>query len=750
MKSNHILRFTVCFCLISALFLSGCASEKADSEEYHEFVKGLANPDLFFQLDGPRTGIITSFDRSGGNNDFNNFSGIDKDGWAILADLKGPGFVSRFWTTGGKSANQRFKFYFDGEKKPRINAAIDELRRGKEPFTKPLSEYNDNCWYSYVPISYEKSLKITADVPEGGDRLFYQINYTELDKGCGVESMPGEMTSKNLMSLKQFAETLCNVPKYRARSLGNIVEIPAGGVAEIINIKQGPAVLNAFSLEVVFKEDIKAVKRSDILKRLNLRMFWDGCKDASVDVPLSPFCGGIWRRPAFKSGYFGLQGGKFFCMFPMPFQKSARIVMSNTSDVSVKIVSEASIRTLEEWGKDNGYFHSCWNRTSGPGRAHSVLKVNGKGKYAGCVLGVMSMDPNWWILESDEFIRRDGEKNAGWNGTGLEDYFDSAWYYKNNKIRAMSGLIFKAPFKTVQYRVHGLDSPEFADSVDVFFEMGPDNGSKGIMESVAFYYLSEPSRAEKGTGSPADMPPDIAEKATIMIELCNYERFGDYSGASDYIDEYLKKFPDMPFESVLRLRQIAYVEKTFGKDRAIPMYRDFIKEHKKDSSADFAKMFLWFHEKEENAILSLYSSNPAEVFIDSRKVGEVSNPEAFAVFPVTVKKGKHVLSVLAEKKKYPEWVQVCLMTHKGYFVTDKTWKCSWDGSDDWREIDFNDDSWVLTGDSFIEGPPIVPYVWTSPHPFPDMQALPLAVWSSTPQPAGRNRVFFRKVIEISE
>jgi len=46
-----------------------------------------------------------------------------------------------------------------------------------------------------------------------------------------------------------------------------------------------------------------------------------------------------------------------------------------------------------------------------------MLGQQGRGRFAGCILAVASQEPSYWVLEGDETIRRDGEKEPGWRGT---------------------------------------------------------------------------------------------------------------------------------------------------------------------------------------------------------------------------------------------------------------------------------------------------------------------------------------------
>ena len=72
----------------------------------------LADPLELARLDRPGTEMHSSYDRTGGNNDYGTFlRDSQTPGWKVLADLKGPGYVSRVWFTGAKDGYpHRFRF----------------------------------------------------------------------------------------------------------------------------------------------------------------------------------------------------------------------------------------------------------------------------------------------------------------------------------------------------------------------------------------------------------------------------------------------------------------------------------------------------------------------------------------------------------------------------------------------------------------------------------------------------------------
>ena len=144
-------------------------------------MSGLTNDLNIARLDSPAGHLVSSFDPTGGNDDFNHPLRQGPEGWVVLADLKGPGYVSRFWMTGAEDGKWPIRFFFDGERTARIDTTLDEWCGKKAPFLPPLAAYDPFCWYSWTPIPYRKRLVIMAKAggykKDGWPRLFYQISY---------------------------------------------------------------------------------------------------------------------------------------------------------------------------------------------------------------------------------------------------------------------------------------------------------------------------------------------------------------------------------------------------------------------------------------------------------------------------------------------------------------------------------------------------------------------------------------------
>jgi hypothetical protein len=122
---------------------------------------GLDGLDALYRLDrlprlrqSVRVGSVSSYDRTGGNDD--GFSGKysfirkEADG-LVIADLKGPGIITRIWTP--TPTDDPVEFTFDGEATPRLRLRFRQLFDGsRPPFVSPVASYGAGGFWSYLPL----------------------------------------------------------------------------------------------------------------------------------------------------------------------------------------------------------------------------------------------------------------------------------------------------------------------------------------------------------------------------------------------------------------------------------------------------------------------------------------------------------------------------------------------------------------------------------------------------------------------
>ena len=694
-------RFVSISAAISLFLLPGCSDgPKGETVPYETLVKRLADPAQISSLDTPGAKIVTSYDRSGGNNDYGNFLKQGPDGWMVLADLKGPGYISRFWSTGSKDGSKKIRLYFDGEKSPSIETTLDEWCGKKEPLTLPLAGYEPYCWYSWLPVPFKKRLIIMEQAPVRDEKLYYQIAYNALPAGQTVESFKLPLSAAAIAAIAEV-KTRWNErgPAQPGQGKQNRLELQGSGLIQELQFTPDWAGLSSpAAIEKALQETI-------------VRIYWDGNSAPSVEAPLGALCGSMWSRMRYQSLYFGMTNETLSLRFPMPFKSSA--VVKIDGPVPVNIAAVTGKPQLAQ-----GYLHSGWKKSTAQavGSPHTILQTSGSGKYVGCILGVRSLDQSWWVLEGDELIAVNGEATPGWKGTGLEDYFNGGWYYGNALASPLNGVVFKAPFRIVQYRIHQADPVAFTNSFNMIFERGPDHASHAAFESVSFYYLDRPQAADSDIGKSSVHPePDPLSKLTLTTEINDRERLGDTTAAQDTIKTYLEEFKDAPFAPQLFQRL-----ENYRNGETIPAGQ---------------------------ALLGVYANMSATVFIDGVAIGRFGDPQAMQFKTINLAPGRHVLAVQTVRQNYPDWLQVALKYGSRIAGTDGTWKYSFNPADSWNTAGFNDSSWeTLT--YWVKGPPEEPYIFCKPNEHIGMQSVPWGIRPSKDWPANARQVFYRKVFTV--
>ncbi len=709
----------------------------------------LADPLWLARLDQPDTTMHTSYDRTGGNNDYGTFLRDSRTpGWKVLVDLKGPGFVSRVWFTGARDGfPHRFRFYFDGEETPRLEGDIKTLFGGKmAPFLAPLAEYNNYCWYSFVPMPYAKRLRIECETGPEGAKPYFQVSESPLPRGTPVETFTWPLPARDVAALEKARAVWAagKLPEAGERRETTVVDWNEGVSFE------GPGVIRRLEFEPEWAR-IPEELRDVALRDWMVSIRYDGSTNESVKVPLGDLCGMPWRRVRTHSLFFGMEGDALFCAFPMPFATSAevRLESGRVAPVPVKIRVWVEPRTESPIGP-MGYFHAGWWRTTpnDAGRPHPILRVKGRGKYVGCLLSVCTLDGSYWALEGDESIRKDGEKTPGWLGTGLEDYFNGGWYYQNVMAGPTHGLFVKEPFRTVQYRVHAMDPSPFGQSLDMVFERGPDQMSRAYFESVSWTYLDRPQAADtvrlrpEHRGAPQDARLD---SMGLMTALWNHERFGDWQGERDELALRLRRTGSQlpaPARRMLEFRLARLDEKLGGPD-PLP---EFIADS--NESVSTAAKMLQRQDKAGAALAVLYANMPAKLFVDGHEIMNASHPERPAVVSFDLLPGRHVLVLQAPRQRYPDWLLLAIRGRNWFIGTDPSWKFVFNPAGEWASPEFDDSDWPEVGGTGVKGPPEEPFIWVDPDPFLDMQSKAIGLRPPMEWPDSASMIVYRQTVVV--
>lgn len=307
-----------------------------------------------------------------------------------------------------------------------------------------------------------------------------------------AQSLDNILSPSRLPYLKN--SRLIQISSYdRTGGNADFVPIPPGETARLADI-QGPGVIVQFWVTIGAKDPY-------FLRRILLRMYWDGEENPSVEAPIGDFFGTGFQYKHFVTPFIGMSSGGYYSYFPMPFQKSARVeVVNQTGQLVNSFYYHVDYQKLET-PLDPGvaYFHSQWRREirTSEKSNYVVLDAAGEGHFVGLNMSMQGYDGGLQYLEGDEMVYVDGETQPSLYGTGTEDYFTGGWYFNKGEFAApYHGVILKDDSlgRIAAYRFHVQDAIPFKKSIRFTIEHGHANAEAADYSSTAYWYQKEPHR----------------------------------------------------------------------------------------------------------------------------------------------------------------------------------------------------------------------------------------------------------------
>lgn len=447
---------------------------------------------------------ISSYDRTGLNDD--GFSGkysfIRKEPEGlVIADLKGPGVVNRIWTATPEI--DTLNFYFDGEKIPRISIPFKDLFSGKiKPFVAPLCGTDIGGYYCYLPIPYEKSLKI---VYKGKVMRFHQTQYRSLSENEKMKSFTPDVSvkykdeftkieqawSKKTTPLDGYAGKLKS--KNINISLKNGIEQSffqetKGGRIVGIELGAGSALVQAY-------------------RKIMLMANWDNETKNALELPVHDFFGFAFGKSAMQSMLLGSNQTKLYSYLPMPYDYSAELKLkydkNNLTDPDEILISGTIFYTEDKRdAKNEGKLYAQSRRVYNGLSAvpHTIADIKGKGHFVGTILIAQGLeDGHTLFFEGDDVATIDGKMKL--HGTGSEDYFNGGYYAIMDKwdrgvsLPIHGSLAYdQMTSRTGGYRFYLTDKLNFNNSFNLTIEHQPEDNVNVLTDytSVGLFYAEKP------------------------------------------------------------------------------------------------------------------------------------------------------------------------------------------------------------------------------------------------------------------
>jgi Protein of unknown function (DUF2961) len=275
------------------------------------------------------------------------------------------------------------------------------------------------------------------------------------------------------------------------------------------------------------------------LKRIVLRMYWDGEESPSVETPIGDFFGlgnGIYYT--WQSAIMSVGPDKSMnCWFPMPYAKHAKVTITNEGKEALSnlywnidyrvdthppapntLYFHAEYRQAQPnhgWAKDwyeNGDPQVNFRRDPDGKDNYEWFEAKGHGQFLGVTMSILQNQDGWWGEGNDMFYI-DGATLPTMVGTGSEDYFLGAWGFGQPAAFPFHGYPQVGPeiagSRTSVYRFH-LDSPiPFTKSMRASIEHGHANARSDNYSSVAYWYQGEPHMAFPPLPEMSDRVPTL-------------------------------------------------------------------------------------------------------------------------------------------------------------------------------------------------------------------------------------------------
>lgn len=185
-----------------------------------------------------------------------------------------------------------------------------------------------------------------------------------------------------------------------------------------------------------------------IVKGLILRVFYDRCATAAIEMPLMDFFADVeYDSDFFSTLYFSKVKYSHNCRLVMPFRKHIRIEVENPTDSDMTGYAEIQWETVDKLPDNCGYLHVDYRQ----GKIHlpqnllEVCDIKGRGSIVAHWLQVGSDHPSCKhgesICEGNHNFFLDGESVPSMVSQGSEDYYNYSWGFQETSAEYAAAIL---------------------------------------------------------------------------------------------------------------------------------------------------------------------------------------------------------------------------------------------------------------------------------------------------------------------
>lgn len=438
-------------------------------------------------LSGPIQGEIQHFSswaRNGSNSDLGYYYGADQYGHQKLCDVQGPGVVvAMWWTQDNQTSQWRWRLYVDNNTTALIDTPLVYPFGEMSPFLPPVADSSSGGYYSYVPIPFQNSLRITYN--DFRD-IYFHVTVLKYPPGTVIPSFTMPPSPDYLAKLDSLADRLTTPQTPIYVSTNDVVDTS-------LTLDQGQSVsaLEAEGTGQTRRLMLKLNNRTQqVFENFWVRVFTDGYPLPDIEGPISVALGTPLGWRPYRSTVTGSVGDTLYFNLPIVYDKRIRVEFENRTPAAQPLYARLELTDNQPGPyRLHGQF-----REMNPTRLWSnyvIAEFDGPGTYVGTVQDMQQPDNH--VLEGDELFFLDGETTPSWHGTGTEDYYKGGRYWTPVYTQLpLHGCVAYLADSAAAYRWHNNDPIPFESSLRYETEVGRFNNLSGHYRTMAYAYLERP------------------------------------------------------------------------------------------------------------------------------------------------------------------------------------------------------------------------------------------------------------------
>lgn len=331
---------------------------------------------------------------------------------ALLAETDGAGAFTWIWSA---NPTGTLRLLIDDAETPALEMPFAQfLNAWPWPFSARTAEGHN----LHLPIIHRRQARLVVRAPRRADLagLFYQVAWRALDARQNLRPFTG----------------LNAVAKPDLRDLALLLQPPpiAAPPPPLATLAPGASltVLETRRAGCVERLIVRAATPAD-LDALWIEAWWDDETAPALAAPATLLAGVSAKGESAASLPVTVRNGLIEWRWPMPFQRGARVRITNRSDQPVQLGAAAMLAPVPP-APDSLCLRAFYQRVPDldlTGRTVlTTPTLTGAGRLAGGLLRIDSRSPAWWG-EGDPVFWLDELATPVVRGTGTEDYFGFAW-----------------------------------------------------------------------------------------------------------------------------------------------------------------------------------------------------------------------------------------------------------------------------------------------------------------------------------